>query len=652
MDDEITHHSDDSNDNKTDGSLSANAGGTGGAGDSTKTSTLSDSSEWGENHTSPCSWIMPQPTGRVQESSEQINRNSVLLRTSEEANSPEEAKGSDEWLCMLMAHAVSELCNRWNISDLARFECNNWGGPDTFCMTDMVTNDSMFYYRFQLENPNFDVVLAWDIQYKADHELEIFEEDDLPVPMLCEDSDNEDAPVGLFHFVEELCAFAAKVKQVPEGHFAPLQRNTAKPRDFTCLIPKPIVIVAKINGQPVHALLDLGLLGDFMLSALADQLRVVRIVLEQPLPVQLAMQGSQSKINNSTEVQFEYARINKKCYFDIANVDGYDLILGTLFLFQHQMVLGFNDTRVVVGSDPSLPMKGEQVMKLTSQAVKIKDNVLEAMRIQLHKYARPLCQKAKEALLLPFRKINHQILIIDKEKVYPYHPSKLPEAFCPLWEKKKDTYLQTGWWRLALGCNAAPLMFLPKLNAQGELCDMQNTANVHNCNANTEKLASPVPDQRGIFQRVLLHKYHSGADAKGTYNQVQVEPGNVKYNVIATPDGTMESLVMLQGNCNAVATFCMIMMDMFAPFLGVWMDIYLDDIIVYMDTLEEHVQRIEQVIDILLKNKFYLAADKLQILPEQLHLLGHVIMRNGLLLDPEKVDSVTAWKMPTNRDLL
>lgn len=124
---------------------------------------------------------------------------------------------------------------------------------------------------------------------------------------------------------------AIKAKQVPAGHFSALQRNTAKPKDFVRKVPKPIVVVARVNGFPVRALLDSGSLGDFMSSALADQLAVNRIVLEKPLPVQLAVQGSRTKVNYGAEVQFEYANINEKRYFDICNVDGYDLILGTPF---------------------------------------------------------------------------------------------------------------------------------------------------------------------------------------------------------------------------------------------------------------------------------------------------------------------------------
>jgi hypothetical protein len=94
------------------------------------------------------------------------------------------------------------------------------------------------------------------------------------------------------------------------------------------------------------------------------------------------------------------------------------------------------------------------------------------------------------------------------------------------------------------------------------------------------------------------------------------------------------------------------MNHIFAAYLGVWMDVYLDDIIVYSDTLEEHIEHVKIVIDLLTKEKLYLSKRKLQFLCKELKVLGHVIDVDGIRMDPAKVDNVLAWKVPTNRDLL
>src|SRR6266699_6983753 len=82
------------------------------------------------------------------------------------------------------------------------------------------------------------------------------------------------------------------------------------------------------------------------------------------------------------------------------------------------------------------------------------------------------------------------------------------------------------------------------------------------------------------------------------------------------------------------------------------MDVYLDDILIYADTLEKHIENAITVMDILKHEKLYLAKGKLQFLQPVLHLLGHIIDNDGIRMDPDKVDSVQKWKVPTNRDLL
>jgi hypothetical protein len=450
----------------------------------------------------------------------------------------------------------------------------------------------------------------------------------------------------------ELRLFALKRHQVPAGQLPALQRNNARPRDAERRVPQPIVIITRIMGHPVRALLDSGSLGDFMSSALADQLKVPRIALDKPIMVQLAVQGSRTKINYGTKVRFEYGVIDSERYFDIANVDGYDLILGTPFLYQHKVLIGFNDASVVIGSTEPMPIRGTQVTVLASRAMEAYSESLEQIREELRAYAAPLCKKAAETTLPPLRKINHRIPIVDPNRVYSFRPSKCPEAFRPLWSIKRDQYISSGRWRYTTGTNAAPLMFIKKHTPPGAPLKMRNVIDLRERNANTKKMASPLPDQRAVLYRVASKRFVSAMDGQDAYEQFRIEPEDVKYTLMNTPDGTIESLVMQQGDCNAVATFMNVMTDLFSPYLGVWMDVYLDDIIIYTDTLEEHILRVKQVIDILRREQFYLAIDKLHFLPEKLRVLGHIITRDGIRMDPEKVDNVVAWKTPTNRDLL
>lgn len=179
------------------------------------------------------------------------------------------------------------------------------------------------------------------------------------------------------------------------------------------------------------------------------------------------------------------------------------------------------------------------------------ESQLETARKELA-YAAPLCRKASETTLPPLRKMNHEIPIIDPLKSYPFRPSRCPEAFRSLWTAKRDVYLKSGRWCYATSANAAPLMFLKKHTAPDEPIKMRNTVDLRGRHSNTRKLASPLPDQRVMLYQVTAHKYVSCIDGQDAYEQFRVEPKDVKYNLMATPDcnGCVESLVMLRGDCN------------------------------------------------------------------------------------------------------
>ena len=80
--------------------------------------------------------------------------------------------------------------------------------------------------------------------------------------------------------------------------------------------------------------------------------------------------------------------------------------------------------------------------------------------------------------------------------------------------------------------------------------------------------------------------------------------------------------------------------------------VYLDDIIIFSDSIEEHMKHLRVVFDILREQKLYLGASKMQFFAKELKILGHVIDDNGISMDPHKVDKVVNWKAPTNKDLL
>lgn len=94
-------------------------------------------------------------------------------------------------------------------------------------------------------------------------------------------------------------------------------------------------------------------------------------------------------------------------------------------------MVGLNELQVVIGSRHPLPIKGTQVQVLESWTAEVLEEQVNTVQKQLYELAKPLCAKASATGLPPLRTINHQIPLIDLNKVYPWRPSRCPEALRP-----------------------------------------------------------------------------------------------------------------------------------------------------------------------------------------------------------------------------
>jgi len=165
-------------------------------------------------------------------------------------------------------------------------------------------------------------------------------------------------------------------------------------------------------------------------------------------------------------------------------------------------------------------------------------------------------------------------------------------------------------------------------------------------------MALPLPEINGILRHAVACRWWSLIDMLKAFKQIRIIPEHVTCSTVTTPDENIISNVMQIGDCNASATWQALMTHIFSPYIGKFMDVYLDDIVVYSDSLEEHIGHVKLIIDILRHEQLYLSEGKLHFLVPELMILGCVIDREGICMDPDKVDVLVKWKVPTNRELL
>jgi len=107
----------------------------------------------------------------------------------------------------------------------------------------------------------------------------------------------------------------------------------------------------------------------------------------------------------------------------------------------------------------------------------------------------------------------------------------------------------------------------------------------------------PLPDQEVIHEDVARAKYRSKIDLTDAYKQVHVRVEDMEKNAFATITGTFVSHVMWIGDCNAPATFQRLMTTIFRDAIGCSMHVYLDDIFVYSNSIEEHKEHLHLVFE-------------------------------------------------------
>ena len=148
-------------------------------------------------------------------------------------------------------------------------------------------------------------------------------------------------------------------------------------------------------------------------------------------------------------------------------------------------------------------------------------------------------------------------------------------------------------------------------------------------------MSSPLPDIEGVLRRVASKPFRTILDLTAAYEQIRVTPEHVDRTAVTMPDGNMVSLVLQMGDCNGPATYQSLMNFLFSSYLGRCIEVYLDDIIIYSDTLAENIQHVKLAMDILAEEKLYLSKSKISLLPGELKLLGQIIDKDGIRMDPE-----------------
>ena len=126
-----------------------------------------------------------------------------------------------------------------------------------------------------------------------------------------------------------------------------------------------------------------------------------------------------------------------------------------------------------------------------------------------------------------------------------------------------------------------------------------------------------------------------------------MHPKDVEKTAFTTPYGLYQFRVMPFGLANAPATFERMIERVLAGLHWEICLIYLDDVIIFSETFEDHLVRLHQVLTRLKDAKLKLSPSKCKLFRSQVEYLGHIVSKDGVGTDPKKIDAITAWPTPT-----
>ena len=149
-------------------------------------------------------------------------------------------------------------------------------------------------------------------------------------------------------------------------------------------------------------------------------------------------------------------------------------------------------------------------------------------------------------------------------------------------------------------------------------------------NAATIKNKYPLPQFDELFDQLRGAKYFSKIDVHFGYHQVCIRPEDVTKTIFCTCFGHYEFLVMPFGVTNALATFMTLIYSVLQPFLEKFVIVFLEDILIYSASKEEHLHYLKLVFELLRKHALYAKESKCNFFQTKIHYLGHVTSADGL----------------------
>lgn len=402
--------------------------------------------------------------------------------------------------------------------------------------------------------------------------------------------------------------------------------------------PKHLTLKAKFsnNGkiEIVQVLIDSGATGNFIDSRYVQSMKLETFPIQNPINV-LTIDGrllSSGAITCQSKIeQFYIDNHVEDLTLNVINSPSYHIILGLPWLQKH---------------NPSIDWKLKTI-EFPSVYCKQYCKDFESNEIMIpreYKNYQSVFSSKQANTLPPHRPYDLTIDLIPNAKPRSGRVFELSENELRILRDYISEQLEKGFIRPSKSPYGFPLFFVPKKDGS-----VRPVVDYRELNKVTISNSYPLPLISEILNRLAKAKIYSKLDLKGAYNLVRIKEGDEYKTTFVTKYGSYEYLVMPFGLKNAPACFQNMMNHIFKDILDKYCVVYLDDILVYSDNLEEHINHVKNVLNILQNNNLCLKLEKCEFHKDMVDFLGYRISSSGITMDPSKLTSILQWDYPKSK---
>lgn len=266
-----------------------------------------------------------------------------------------------------------------------------------------------------------------------------------------------------------------------------------------------------------------------------------------------------------------------------------------------------------------------------------------------------ICNKYNDVFYLPNDNltatdvVTHSIKVTDPTPVVT-KMYRFPESLKPEVNRQINKMLHEKIIRPSVSPYNSPLWIVPKkTDASGEK-KWRIVIDYRKLNTLTVGDSFPIPNIEEILDQLGHSTYFTTLDLCSGFHQIKMtDDTDMAKTAFSTPTGHYEYTRMPFGLKNAPSTFARAMSTALAGLQGNQCFVYLDDIIIYASSVEEHSKKLTSVFDRLRTNKLLLQPDKCEFMRKEVAYLGHVISDQGVSPQPNKITAISNYPVPKNQ---